>query len=97
MFARACQMSSRLQCNNNNILGKRSKAHRTAVMTLDIYQNQMTVRRKNDRINSNIIIYEYDAFSPFATVIFHIEPKKRIDCWYLQSTHRTTVVHVYKN
>jgi len=49
----------------------------------------MTERRKNDRINS-IIIYEYNEFSPSATVIlFQIKPG-RIDRWCLQSTHYTT-------
>jgi len=55
----------------------------------------MTVRRKNDRIN-NIIIYEYNAFSPLATVIFHTKPE-RIDRWCLRSTHYTTCIWKYKH
>lgn len=53
----------------------------------------MTARRKNDRINS-IIIYEYNEFSPLASVIlFHIKPG-RIDHWCLHGTHH--IAHIWK-
>lgn len=94
-------------CFNNNILCYRrskispycsveiEKKYGTPPGRPNIYQNQMTVCRKNDRIY-NIIIYEYNAFSPLATVIFHNKPE-RIDHWCLRSIHRTTCVWKYKH